>query len=163
MRSELYTIRALAQDIAATIPKGPDQVSLYGLMVGALYALSRAAELDFDDYRAIPDVDSFNIEFQSTAANLGSGEPPPTAWLAGFYFHSGIMRLDAIDTRLAAALKLPTPKGGDVRLAVNALKHDESAHLSGHNIVDLGHALAKAQKLCSMLQGWIKKSVEPRN
>lgn len=81
MRSEFYTIRGLAQQIAETRAKTQDQVSLYGLMTGALYALSRAAELDFDDDRAIPDVDAFNIEVQAAAANVASGDPAPTAWV----------------------------------------------------------------------------------
>lgn len=158
MRSEIYTIRGLAQQIRAAHAQTPDQVSLYGLMAGALYALSRAAELDFDDYRAIPDVDVFNIEFQSTAANVANGSPPPTTWLAGFYFHSAIMRLDAVDTRLAAALGHPDPKGGPIREAVNALKHDGAAHISGTNIVDLRDAIAKTQRLCSLLQTWMTQS-----
>ena len=160
MRSELYSIQALAKQVGASRAVTPDQVSLYGLMTGALYALSRAAELDFDDYRAVPDIDAFNSEFQLTVNSVGQGQPTPVAWLAGFYFHSAIMRLDAIDTRLSKALGLPDPKGGAVRSAVNALKHDAAAHISGNDIVDLGDALAKAQRLCSLLQDWTKPNAQ---
>jgi hypothetical protein len=71
------------------------------------------------------------------------------------------MRLDAVDTRLSEALGLPDPKGGVVREAVNALKHDAAAHISGQNIVELGDAVARAQRLSSLLQTWIKRGVRP--
>ena len=158
MRSELFVVRALAQQLRVSRARTPDQVSLCGLMVGALYALSRAAELDYDDGRALPDADIFKAEFQLTAEAIAKGGAVPGPWLAGFQFHSAIMRLDAVDTRLAEALDLPDPKGGEVRDAVNALKHDAAAHISGHDIVVLADAVAKAHRLCSLLQQWLKQS-----
>ena len=155
MRSEIVTVRALAKQIPLARAISDEQLSLCGLMLGALYALSRAAELDYDDYRAMPVFADIAREFEQSAEAVARGEKVPDPWLAGFHFHSAIWRLDAVNTVLSPEVGKKPDKEAVLRLSVNSLKHDKGAHISGKNTVEFSHALSEAIRLCSLLQTWV--------
>src|ERR1051325_4822886 len=129
--TERAEVRALAAKVAALHPRGRGEVSLVGFMTGALHALERAAQLNYDDSRAKPVLAEFTSEFQKTLKSLTRGTTRPHAWLAGFYLHSAMLRLDAVDVRLNKHPRAKPFKSTRVHGAVNSLKHDLDAHLSG--------------------------------
>jgi hypothetical protein len=152
MRSDVQPVRDLVRHLRALNPVSITQVSLVGLMAGALYSLLAAAELDYDDTRAFPTLATFAGEFNTVLDSIDRDQLPPRSWLAGFYFHSALMRLDAIDSRLEKVLSRKPAHGSKVRAAVNALKHDIDAHLSAKTPVVFGDAVLHGQRLVADLQ-----------
>lgn len=152
MRADGELLRDLVRQLHLLRPASVAQVSLVGLMAGALYALLTAAELDYDDVRAFPALTPFANEFATALEAIGRDSAPPALWLAGFYFNSALMRLDAIDTRLAIVLGSKPNYGGKVRESVNSLKHDVDAHLSGTKPVVFSDAIAAAERLTAQLR-----------
>jgi hypothetical protein len=78
--------------------KSKTEISILGLLNGALYGIIRAAELGYDDLaRARPDPASHLREFVHTTAALATGAtPPPSPWLSGYYFGNAVLRLDIV-------------------------------------------------------------------
>ena len=152
MRPEADELRAIAADLGALRPKSIAHVAALGLLAGALYSLLEAAACDYEDSRSDPSSVPFADEFAQTLLALSQQTAPPRAWQSGFYFNSALMRLDALDTRLAIMLKSKPLYDGPVRLSVNALKHDVDAHVSGQNTVTFGQAVEAAQRLKARLQ-----------
>lgn len=145
-------IKALAARVAALAPRDNAAVSLVGFMAGALHAMDRAAQLSYDDSRMRPNRAQFATEFRTTLKSISRGRGRPPAWLAGFYLHSAMLRLDAVDVRLnelpAAGSFSPTA----THPAVNSLKHDTDAHLSGTRNVSFNAVLRDAGSICARLE-----------
>ena len=127
--AERKTIRGLAERFDEIRPATAAQVSLVGFMVGALHALDRAAQLNYDDARAQPRQDQFALEFRTSMKAVARGRARPNAWLAGFYLDSALMRLAALNTRLNKLLGTRDDRVRTVRRIVNSLKHDVDAHI----------------------------------
>ena len=152
MRPETDELRTIAADLSALRPKSIAHVAALGLFAGALYSLLEAAERDYEDSRSDPSSVPFADEFAQTLSALSQQTESPRAWQSGFYFNSALMRLDAVDTRLAIMLKSKPLYDGPVRLSVNALKHEVDAHVSGQNTVTFSQAVEAAQRLKTRLQ-----------
>jgi hypothetical protein len=171
---ERSAIQALARRLAALDPKTDVLTDLLGLMGGALYALDRAAELGFDDARATPDRDQFAAEFRETLRAIGAGTAAPMPWRAGFYYVSALLRLHALDERIA---HVPTDKGrwgtprsaeekvcqevarrahaelaGKLKVVVELLKHEPAAHMGRSWPFLFGDAVQFATGLCDLLE-----------
>jgi hypothetical protein len=142
------TLQALANRLARLRPTSNTDIANVGFMAGALYALSRALDLRYDDARASPDPQSMAREFTATAVALASNQEPPAPWLAGFYFHAGTMRLAALNERLDRDKDV----AAKVRRSVNSLKHDPDAQISGHRTVTFDIALKAAEDLFGILE-----------
>jgi len=145
-------IRKLARRIADLDPRSPDEISLVGFMTGALHALDRAAQLNYDDSRAKPVPAQFAKEFCSVLAAVSRGRGRPNAWLGGFYLHSAMMRLAALNERLNKVLGQTDDRARIVRRAVNSLKHHAGAHISGTRPVLYADALRAAEIVCERLE-----------
>jgi hypothetical protein len=152
VRSDVQPVRDLARRVRALNPVSITQVSLVGLMAGALYSLLAAAELDYDDTRAFPALAPFADEFAAVLDSIHRDQLPPRSWLAGLHFNSALMRLDAIDSRLKKVLGRKPAHASRVRSAVNALKHDVDAHLSGKTPVVFSDAVLHGQRIVAELQ-----------
>ena len=152
MNTEIAQLRTLAHEIGQLKPTSETEISLVGLMAGAIYSLLAAVEQRYDDSRAVPAIAPFAAEFRQTLDAIEHGAQPPTDWIAGLHFHSGLMRLDAVDTRVSSVLGRKPAHGSLVRNAVNSLKHDEDAHFSGKHPVTLKDALLTAERLTILLQ-----------
>ena len=146
-KSEITPVRALAGRIGSLHPKSDAQIANVGLMAGALYALERAVELGYDDTRSAPNPNGFAKEFREALGALSRGSPVPDAWLSGFYFHSAIMRLAALNERLDRAKDVAAKS----RNSVNSLKHEADAHISGRRTIAFAQALKEAEDLCTLL------------
>ena len=145
-------IRALASRVGGLQPRTKAEVSLVGFIAGALHALDRAAQLNYDDARSRPVLAEFASEFRTTLKSIKRGARRPNAWLGGFYLHSAMLRIDAVNVRLN---KVPgagpfTPTA--THAAANSLKHDADAHLSGTKNVSFAVALRDAQAVCRGLE-----------
>ena len=122
-------ISELAERLTELRPKTAAEVSLLGFMAGALHALDRAAQLNYDDSRARPDRQAFAREFRGTVKAVARQRARANAWLAGFYLDSALMRLAALNTRLNKLLGTSDDRVRSVRRIVNSLKHDVDAHI----------------------------------
>jgi hypothetical protein len=152
MHTESAQLRALARQVGQLKPTSATEVSLVRLMAGAIYSLLAAADLGYDDSRVVPAIAPFAAEFRQTLDAIERGVQPPPDWIAGLHFHSGLMRLDAVDTRVASVLGRKPAHGSRVRNAVNSLKHDEDAHLSGKHPLTFKDAVVAAERMVIMLQ-----------
>jgi hypothetical protein len=126
---ERNAIKGLAERLVQLRPKTAAQISLIGFMAGALHALDRAAQLNYDDARAKPDQDQFAAEFRTTMKAVSRGRVRPNAWLAGFYLDSALMRMAALNARLNKLLGTKDDRVRTVRRIVNSFKHDVDAHI----------------------------------
>src|SRR5512142_1796822 len=122
--SERFLVRALAARLAALGPRTNAQISLVGFTAGALHGLDRAAQLNFDDSRSRPIPQQFAREFKTTLKAISRGGGRPDAWLAGFYLHSAMLRLAAVNERLNKLLRTKDDRARAIRRAANSLKHD---------------------------------------
>ncbi len=148
---ERRTISHLAGRLTELHPRTPEQVSLLGFMAGALHALDRAAQLNYDDGRATPDPDVFAREFRVTIKSIARRRTRPNAWLAGFYLDSALMRLAAINTRLNKLLGTRDDRLPVVRRIVNSLKHDVDAHIGRPWSLKFANAVGAAKILSDRL------------
>jgi hypothetical protein len=84
-------------------------------LLGALYGLSRAQELEFRD-RATGQIQSYSAYLANDALAIAKGQPINQPWLAGFYFNSSIQRLasafDRIPRMLGAKMETTTAENG---------------------------------------------------
>ena len=154
--TERSEIRALASRVAGLDPRTRSHVSLVGFMAGALHALDRAAQLNYSDTRAKPKLAEFAIEFRTTLKSIDRNRKRPTGWLAGFYLHSAILRLDAVDVRLNKLPKAGKYRPTSIHGAVKSLKHDEDAHLSGTKNVSFSQTLRDAKTICERLESAVR-------
>jgi len=151
--SQRAVVRNLATRLRALNPRTNAQVSLVGFATGALHALDRAAQLNFDDARAKPSATEFGKEFKKVLAAISRGRGRPNAWLAGFYLHSAMLRLAAVNERLNKLLRTRDDRVRSVRRAVNSLKHHVDAHISGKRTVLYAEVLRAAEIVCQRLEG----------
>ena len=145
------TISSLAERLLDLHPKTAAQVSLLGFMAGALHALDRAAQLNYDDARSYPDRKHFATEFRTTVRAVARRRARPNAWLAGFYLDSALMRLSALNTRLNEVLGTEDDRIRVVRRIVNNLKHDPDAHIGTGWNLRFGDAIGAAKILSDRL------------
>jgi hypothetical protein len=150
--TERSVVRGLAAQVAALTPRTNDQISLLGFTAGALHALDRAAQLTFDDARGRPIPAQFAREFKTTLKAISRGRSRPNAWLAGFYLHSAMLRLVAVNERLNTLSRTRDDRLRDVRRAVNSLKHHVDAHISGKRTIQFSEVLRGAQIVCERLE-----------
>jgi hypothetical protein len=120
-------------------------------MAGALHALDRAAQLNYDDARGRPDRDRSAREFRLAVRAVTQGRARSNAWLAGFYLDSALMRLAALNTRLNKLLGTSDDRLRDVRQIVNSLKHDVDAHIGRPWTLRFGDAIVAAKILIDRL------------
>jgi hypothetical protein len=145
------TISDLAERLLDLHPKTATQVSLLGFMAGALHALDRAAQLNYDDARSHPDRKHFATEFRTTVRAVARRRARPNAWLAGFYLDSALMRLSALNARLNKVLGTEDDRLRVVRRIVNNLKHDADAHIGTDWNLRFGDAIGAAKILSDRL------------
>jgi hypothetical protein len=145
-------VRGLASRLAALDPTSKAQISLVGFTAGALHALDRAAQLNFEDARGQPVPAQFAREFKTTLNAISRGRGRPNAWLAGFYLHSAMLRLAAVNERLNTLVRTRDDRARSVRRAVNSLKHHVDAHISGKRTVPFAEVLRAAQIVCKRLE-----------
>jgi hypothetical protein len=125
---------------------------LLGFTAGALHALDRAAQLNFDDSRTRPVDSAFAREFRITLNAIARGRGRPNAWLAGFYLHSAMLRIAAVNERLNNLLGAREDRTHLIRRAVNSLKHHVDAHISGRRTVPYAEVLRGARVVCERLE-----------
>lgn len=148
---EIKEVRALAARLAVLEPESNEDISNLGFMAGALYALLHAGLIGFDEKRVIPNPKEMADEFQGTLEALGTDQPPPGTWVAGFFLNSAMMRLSALNERLDRSADL----AGPVRQAVNRLKHDPDGHISGRGGMSFPDVLDAARKLAVLMEARI--------
>jgi hypothetical protein len=144
-------ISGLAERLVDLHPKTAAHVSLLGFMVGALHALDRAAQLNYDDDRARPDRDLFAREFRATVRAVARRRARSNAWSAGFYLDSALMRLGAINARLNKLLGTNDDRLRVVRRIVNGFKHDVDAHIGRGWTLRFSDAVGAAKILSDRL------------
>ena len=144
-------ISKLAGRLVDIRPVTAAQVSLLGFMVGALHALDRAAQLNYDDARGKPDRDRSASEFRLAVRAVARGGARSNQWLAGFYLDSALMRLAALNTRLNKLLGTNDDRVRDVRQIANSLKHDVDAHVGRPWTLRFGDAIVAAKILIDRL------------
>ncbi len=149
-------VRRLARRLAALKSSDRRDVSLLGLMAGALHLLDRAAQLGYADQRGTsPDVATFAGEFHTTLKALGRGVELPRQWRAGFYFISALFRLAALNPRLRDRFPRGWPDDvarSNLMQDVNRLKHSLRAHPISRLTTRFGLALAIADAMCTRLE-----------
>lgn len=97
VQKRVVTIAAKA---SALKPKTVEEVGLFGTFMGVLFALDRAAALEYDGER-LKDAAGMKDEFLAVARALSSdGSRLPQAWEAGFYVTDFVFRLEALGTRM---------------------------------------------------------------
>ena len=153
---EVATIRGLANRMAALTPQNPGEVALLAFAAGTLYALSRAAELRFDDARMTPDLTKTPQELRTVLAAIGSGTIVPDAWLSGFHVDSAMMRLAALNERIDKYLGQKRDLAQRIRQIVNDLKHDIDAGIASGWKIKFADVLKGAEDLCGLLEQAIK-------
>jgi hypothetical protein len=84
MRSDVEPVRDLVRQLRTLNPASITQVSLVGLMAGALYSLLAAAELDYDDARAFPALAPFAKEFANALDAMEQSNPRRSLGSPGF-------------------------------------------------------------------------------
>ena len=159
--SEATFVRTLAGDLAALPRETAADVELIGFMMGALYALEQAALLEYNDRRATPNARAFAQEFGVALTDLAEGRTPPTAWRAGFFINSGLMRLASLNERVdkyAGKRRDLTPS---VRRAVNRMKHEVDSYISKGGNITLGDAVKAAAILVRALQDAVLERQPP--
>ena len=82
-------IRALAARILDVRLQTGAEVSLVGVLAGALYSLEKADQVGYKDHRGRSrEVKVFGDEFRTTLKKISKGEQPPLTWMGGYYFIS---------------------------------------------------------------------------
>jgi len=90
---------AMAHEAAKLTPQDDAETGLLGTFVGVLYALDRAAALNFDGKR-LENSAYMREEFLATARHLAGNGAMPLPWHAGFYVTDFVFRLEALATRM---------------------------------------------------------------
>ena len=151
-RDQRTAVRSFAARVATLHPKNKAHTSLVGLMAGALHALDRATDFHFDDARGKPVPREFAHEFRKALEAIAKGRARPDAWLSGFYLHSAMLRLQPINEKLDDLLSESETRVTSVGEAVNSIKHNQAAHISGKNTVPFAAVLRSAEIACERLE-----------
>jgi hypothetical protein len=146
-KDHLVTIRGLAVRLSACKPSTNRDIAGLGFMAGALHGLERAAALGYEDSRSQPVPAQFAREFIDALTANGRGAPPSAIWESGFFFNSAIMRLAALNERIAGSNDVAP----NIRRSVNLLKHRADAHISGERPISFDEAVTAATDLCALL------------
>lgn len=120
-------LRRLGTSLNRIISELPDRDAItdtLDYLLGALYGLSRAQELGFQD-RAAGQIASYAAYLENDAAAVSEGQLPNRLWLAGFYFNSSIQRL------AAAFDRIPKMLGAKKTNAAERMKEVNSGDYSG--------------------------------
>jgi hypothetical protein len=142
MARRLSHLQAVTNEGAAAI----------GFMLGAVYALLRAAALSYSDARNTAGKLELQAEFARVAAALGSRASPEADWLGGFYFSSALMRIAALDERIGKMAGRKHHRAHKVRSLVNKLKHEPDAHVRGDWDIHFSDVVHAANVLCEELE-----------
>jgi hypothetical protein len=129
-----------------------DDTAAIGFMLGAVYALLRAATLQYSDARNAARKDVLQAEFTRVAGALGKGASPEPDWLGGFYFSSALMRIAALNERIDKMAGYRRDLAAKVRRVVNKLKHDSDAHVCGDWDIQFSEVVHVTSALCEGLE-----------
>jgi hypothetical protein len=158
MSTRVDAIRGWAARLADLHPRTdhPDDVSLLGIMAGALYSLVKAEELSYQDARGqAPDLEQLASEFRTTLKRIGNGDPPPRTWQGGFYFVSALVRLSPLLQRLGLN-SMEEQSRVHVREDVNWFKHSEEQHPVSPMRTSWDDALSVAHDVYEELESLLK-------
>ena len=141
--------------MAALHPRADADVSLIGIMAGALHSLQKADQLGYRDERGQSrDISFFTSEFRTTLTSIGKGYPPGERWLAGFYFMSALVRLAALLDRLD--LPLAARSRAHLMHDVDWFKHRDEQHPVSRMVTTWAEALKVASDTCGALEDRLK-------
>jgi hypothetical protein len=154
MSTRVGTIRAWAARLSKLERRTDPDVSLLGIMAGALHSLEKADQLGYQDARGQSrNLAFFASEFRRTLKSIGKGDQPPQRWLAGFYFISALVRLAALLDRLK--LPLATRSRAHLMHDVDWFKHRDEDHPVSRMVTSWDEALKVANDTCSALESRI--------
>ena len=143
------------QDIAKQLGKNgpssssPEELGMYSFLIGALYDLSRALELGFDDEAPVANSESL-VAIAERVAQPNAVNGVDDAWRAGLYFNSAILRIHAVNARIQKHTGKRDRKALQVGADVTALKHDPDALVSGRTAT-VEDAIGDASQVVSRL------------
>lgn len=149
---ELTALKALAKRMSTLAPRNADETALLAFMAGVIYALTRAAQLEFDDARMAPDLSKVPPELRQTLSDVGGDAAPPDPWLSGFYLDSAMMRLAALNERLDKYLGAKRNLASKVSKLVNKLKHDVDAGITDGWKMSFTEVVTTTSDLCGLLE-----------
>jgi hypothetical protein len=133
-----------------------DEIAAKGFMLGAIFSLGQAAQLQYSDSRNTAGKAALAAEFARTAAALATNQSPEPIWLAGFYFSSALMRIAALNERLDKMAGSKVDAAPMIRQTVNKLKHRPDAHVIGDWTVTFAGALGALSGQCGQLESLVK-------
>jgi hypothetical protein len=148
---QLDRLRRIADRLSDCHPIEDAEIASANLMAGALYALHRAADLDYDDSRSHPNPEASTREFRQTALNVDRHCPPERAWLSGFYLTSALLRMAALNERINKHAGT-TGDIAAVRQLVNKIKHEPGAQMAQPWHLTLPDAVGALEALCKRLE-----------
>lgn len=144
-------IRALAAKVADLPFQTGPEVSLVGVLAGALYSLEKADQNGYKDARGqSQDVQVFADEFRRTLKKVGKGEQPPLTWVGGYYFTSALVRLAALVDRLD--LPLTARSRSHLVHDVDWFKHRSDAHPVSRIVTTWDEVLRVSSAVCDHLE-----------
>ena len=151
-----------AERLSAVRMSNIDEMGIYGLLVGALYGLSKAVELGYVDRTGTSLPVDYSGELRRVAQGLvTSDEVNDRGWLAGFYFNSALTRLAPICERLGKYAGKREDLIPSIREEVNRLKHDTNGVLCGRT-VGLSDAVDAASMLVTAVSIVFIYPIKPR-
>jgi hypothetical protein len=96
MQQAIDEIKSVTADFVNYPCNTEEDLGLKGFILGALYGLIRAAQLNYADRTGPALPTSYETELNEIAATLARGEAiNEDQWLGGFYFNSAMQRLAA--------------------------------------------------------------------
>jgi hypothetical protein len=149
--SETATIRTLASRLQKLHLRNINEIALIGFMLGILYALERAMRFNFRDERMNLNHDDERTEIKNTLEQLALGSDPDERWLSGFYLDSAIMRLAALNERVAKYVEMEHDHR-EIRRIVNKIKHEVDAGITSGWDFKLSDVLRATDDLCGLLE-----------
>jgi hypothetical protein len=151
-------ISAVASILATLNTDIKEELSLLGTLLGALYGLQRAVELDFLDRTGSALPTDYTAELSDVARQIARGKVAESQWLAGFYFNSAIHRLAALNERLTKYV-FGSKKDvcADLRKENNKFKHEIEGLISGREI-DIPKAVSAVTKLAQVMKNVVESN-----
>jgi hypothetical protein len=150
------SVRELAGQLAGLKqPSDGRDVSLLGIMAGALYSLDHAEHLKYNDQRGEGhDTPAFADDSKSTLEAISRGDSAPPEWLAGFYFMSALFRLAALNDRIGMRFSGWSSNRtlDNLMMDVNRIKHNDVAHPVARLTTQFDDALEIAETMSGKLE-----------
>jgi hypothetical protein len=160
MSAALESINVVSLRASRLKPRDVNETALVSFLVGACYALSRAAQLNYVDETGRMRALEYAARVRGVAAQIANGTPllSDPNWLASFYFNAALQRMAALNERIGSHFDGgKSDRAPAVRRDVNALKHNRRSASEIGRLTSIEAATSTLEALANWLEEHVQR------